>query len=67
MTHDMTAVGPTRHEIRLDKYHEPRTPADGPPDETQVVVIWQEGDGSPITDAQRIDALETRLTLKGTD
>ncbi|MDQ3540463.1 MAG: hypothetical protein M3440_07220 [Chloroflexota bacterium] len=67
MMHDITAVGPTRHEVRVDKYHAPRTPADGPPDETQVVVIWQEGDGSPITDSQRIDDLEARLTQEGTD
>ncbi len=63
---DSTTVGPSRHEIRVDQYHAPRTPTDGPPDETEVVVIWQEGDGSPITDAQRIDDLESQLTQKRT-
>jgi hypothetical protein len=64
--HDRTAVGPTRHEVRVDKYHEPRTPAAGPPDETQVVVIWQDGDGSPIIDPDRITELESQLTQEGT-
>lgn len=67
MTQDHIAVGPSRHEIRLDKYHEPRTPADGPPDETEVVVVWQEPDGTSITDEARIAGLEAKLTQEGKD
>ncbi len=66
MTQDNTAFGPTRHEVRVDEYTAPRTSADGPPDNSTIIVVWQEPDGTPITEEARIAELEARLT-KGTE
>jgi len=60
-------MGPTRTEVRVDKYHKPNTPADGPPDETVIVAFWHDGEGSLIADRNRIDELEARLTQEGTE
>lgn len=67
MTNDQTAFGPSRHEVRVDEYTAPRTPDDGPPDATRIVVVWQEADGTPVTDQDRIAALEAKLTQEGKD
>ena len=67
MMHDSTAMGPTRTEVRVDKYHELNTPETGSPDETIIVAMWHDGDGSLITEQNRIDELEARLTQEGTD
>lgn len=66
MTHDAVLLGPTRHELRVDEYTAPRTPADGPPDTTRVLVIWHDEHGTTITDPDRIAELETHLAQKGT-
>ncbi len=64
MSQDATQIGPSRHQLRLDEYDAPRTPDDGAPDRTRTVTVWQEPDGTPITDQGRIAGLETRITQK---
>ncbi len=55
---ETVTVGPVRHELAVAKWERHRTPADGAPDETVVVVAWIDGDGTVIDDPERVAALE---------
>lgn len=67
MLHDQGTLGPKKMTISVGKWHNHRTPADGPPDETVEQSFWQDTDGSVITDAARLAALEAHIARGSED
>jgi hypothetical protein len=57
-------TGPYRAAFHLAKYNDGRTPADGDPDEVQIVSQWFDPDGTPIDDDARIAELEAAHPLE---
>lgn len=61
MTNDQSMLGPTKYTFAVAKWENGRTPDDGPPDRTVRHSTWIDSDGSEITDAARIAALEAQI------
>lgn len=65
MTNDQAKLGPTKYTVAVTKWEHDRTPDDGPPDQTVEQTAWIDTDGTEITDAARIAALEAQIAHKG--
>jgi hypothetical protein len=57
MQHDVSLIGTQRITAHVAAYDNGRTPADGEPDRIVEVEVWQEADGTVVTDPERIAAI----------